>query len=451
MASMDTENVNMRSNSSNNRQVRFSGSWPVLTLLLAVLWPACALPQEVISLDKVIAIVDDDVILKSEFDMRWEQIQAQLASIQGPRPDEAELKQQLLDQLIIENLQMQMASRAGVRVDDNQLNAAMNNVAQQNNMTFEQFREILEREGVYNVTRDQLRKDIMLQQLQNGAVNNRINITRQEVENYLRSETGQQRIAPEYRISQLLIEHSDGADDARREELANFLYEQIRQGAEIDQFIAAGQVSGIPVRGSDMGFRKTENLPTIFRDVVPQLTLGEITAPFESESGWHIVQLKDQRGGANLEIQQFHVRHIQLEPNEIRTESQTEALINELYQRIQDGEDLGDLARQNTDDESSMVSGGDLDWITFGQLPPDFLAAVQELEVGEMTEPVRLQSGYHIIELLDKRLEDVTQDNMRYQAEQILRQRKFENELENWLTEMRDTAYVDIKIDFEEP
>jgi len=318
-------------------------------------------------------------------------------------------------------------------------------------MTFEQFREILEREGVYNVTRDQLRKDIMLQQLQNGAVNNRINITRQEVENYLRSETGQQRIAPEYRISQLLIEHSDGADDARREELANFLYEQIRQGAEIDQFIAAGQVSGIPVRGSDMGFRKTENLPTIFRDVVPQLTLGEITAPFESESGWHIVQLKDQRGGANLEIQQFHVRHIQLEPNEIRTESQTEALINELYQRIQDGEDLGDLARQNTDDESSMVSGGDLDWITFGQLPPDFLAAVQELEVGEMTEPVRLQSGWHIIELLDKRLEDVTQDNMRYQAEQILRQRKFENELENWLTEMRDTAYVDIKIDFEEP
>ncbi len=221
----------------------------------------------------------------------------------------------------------------------------------------------------------------------------------------------------------------------------------MRQGAEIEQFIAAGQVSGIPVRGSDLGFRKTEDMPTIFQEVAPQLTLGEISAPFRSDSGWHIVQLKDLRGGANLEIQQYHVRHIQIEPNEIRTESQAEALIRDLYQRIQNGEDLSDLARQNTDDESSMVSGGDLDWITFGQLPPDFLGVVQNLEVGEMSEPVHLQGGWHIIELIEKRMQDVTQENMRYQAEQILRQRKFENELENWLTEMRDTAYVDIKIE----
>ena len=420
-----------------------------LRLLLVLLSIASSIvfAQQPLTLDRIIAIADDDVVLKSEFDMRWESIQAQLASIQGPRPDETVLKKQLLDQLIIENLQMQMATRAGVRVDDNQLNSALNGIAQQNNMTFEQFRQLLESQGVYNTTREQLRRDIIMQQLQTGAVNNRIDITRQEVENFLRSEAGQADIAPEYRITQLMIEHADGAEGSRREELADFLYEQMRQGAEIEQFIAAGQVSGIPVRGSDLGFRKTEEMPSIFQEVAPQLTLGEISAPFRSESGWHIVQLKDLRGGANLEIQQYHVRHIQIEPNEIRTESQAEDLIHDLYRRIQEGEDLSDLARQNTDDESSMVSGGDLDWITFGQLPPDFLAVVQDLDIGEMSEPVHLQSGWHIIELLEKRMQDVTQENMRYQAEQILRQRKFENELENWLTEMRDTAYIDLKIE----
>lgn len=420
-----------------------------LRLLLVLLSIASSIvfAQQPLTLDRIIAIADDDVVLKSEFDMRWESIQAQLAGIQGPRPDETVLKKQLLDQLIIENLQMQMATRAGVRVDDNQLNSALNGIAQQNNMTFEQFRQLLESQGVYNTTREQLRRDIIMQQLQTGAVNNRIDITRQEVENFLRSEAGQADIAPEYRITQLMIEHADGAEGSRREELADFLYEQMRQGAEIEQFIAAGQVSGIPVRGSDLGFRKTEEMPSIFQEVAPQLTLGEISAPFRSESGWHIVQLKDLRGGANLEIQQYHVRHIQIEPNEIRTESQAEDLIHDLYRRIQEGEDLSDLARQNTDDESSMVSGGDLDWITFGQLPPDFLAVVQDLDIGEMSEPVHLQSGWHIIELLEKRMQDVTQENMRYQAEQILRQRKFENELENWLTEMRDTAYIDIKIE----
>ena len=420
-----------------------------LRLLLVLLSIASSIvfAQQPLTLDRIIAIADDDVVLKSEFDMRWESIQAQLASIQGPRPDETVLKKQLLDQLIIENLQMQMATRAGVRVDDNQLNSALNGIAQQNNMTFEQFRQLLESQGVYNTTREQLRRDIIMQQLQTGAVNNRIDITRQEVENFLRSEAGQADIAPEYRITQLMIEHADGAEGFRREELADFLYEQMRQGAEIEQFIAAGQVSGIPVRGSDLGFRKTEEMPSIFQEVAPQLTLGEISAPFRSESGWHIVQLKDLRGGANLEIQQYHVRHIQIEPNEIRTESQAEDLIHDLYRRIQEGEDLSDLARQNTDDESSMVSGGDLDWITFGQLPPDFLAVVQDLDIGKMSEPVHLQSGWHIIELLEKRMQDVTQENMRYQAEQILRQRKFENELENWLTEMRDTAYIDIKIE----
>jgi len=422
----------------------------VFLIMFAVLCPLASLAQQVVPIDKIIAIVDEDVVLQSEFDMRWAQVQQQLAEMQGPRPDVKQVKQQLLDQLILESLQMQMAQRAGIRVDDNQLNQAMSNIAEQNNMSFEQFRQVLESQNMYVQTRDQLRKDIMLQQLTNGAVNQRIEITRQEVENYLRSEAGKQDIAPEYRVTQILIEHvDDPQQQARREELAQFLYKQLEQGAEMKQFITAGEVSGIPISGSDLGFRKAENLPTFFRDVVPTLALGEISEPFRSPNGWHIVQLTDLRGGASLEVEQFHVRHILIEPNEIRTEAQAEDLINELYERIQNGEDFGDIARQHTDDENSIVAGGDLDWITFGQFPPDFLAVVQKLDVGEMSEPVHLQDGWHIIELLDERRQDMTDENMRYQAEQILRQRKFENERENWLTELRDTAYVDVKIDFD--
>ena len=423
----------------------------ILTLILigiSSLLPAITLSQEVISIDKIIAIVDGDVVLQSEYDMRWSQVQEQMANIEGPRPDVVELKKQLLDQLILENLQMQMASRAGVRVNDNELNSALNNIAQQNNMDFDQFRQVLEQQNLYVETREQLRKDIMLQQLQMGSVNNRINITRQEVENYLRSEAGQADIAPEYIVAHILIENAAGPEQVRREQLAEILHEQLNSGADLEQFVAAGQVSGIPVRGGVLeGWRKAERLPTYFRDVVPAMILGQISEPFQSDSGLHIVQVMDLRGGANLEIQQFNVRHIMIEPTEIRTEQQAETLIDELHQRILDGEDFGDIARQETDDESSIVAGGDLDWITFGQISPGFLAKVQELEIGEVSEPVRLESGWHIIELLEKRLEDMTDENMRYQAEQILRQRKFANEMENWLTELLDTAYIDIKIE----
>ena len=423
----------------------------ILTLILigiSSLLPAITLSQEVISIDKIIAIVDGDVVLQSEYDMRWSQVQEQMANMEGPRPDVVELKKQLLDQLILENLQMQMASRAGVRVNDNELNSALNNIAQQNNMDFDQFRQVLEQQNLYVETREQLRKDIMLQQLQMGSVNNRINITRQEVENYLRSEAGQADIAPEYIVAHILIENAAGPEQVRREQLAEILYEQLNSGADLEQFVAAGQVSGIPVRGGVLeGWRKAERLPTYFRNVVPAMILGQISEPFQSDSGLHIVQVMDLRGGANLEIQQFNVRHIMIEPTEIRTEQQAETLIDELHQRILDGEDFGDIARQETDDESSIVAGGDLDWITFGQISPGFLAQVQELEIGEVSEPVRLESGWHIIELLEKRLEDMTDENMRYQAEQILRQRKFANEMENWQTELLDTAYIDIKIE----
>lgn len=416
----------------------------MLCMITSAFTPAQA---QTAAVDRVIAIVDDDVVLRSEFDERWVQIEEQLANAAGPRPPEAELRKQVLDQIIIEHLQLQMANRAGVRVDDNQLNGALTQIAQNNNMNFEQFRQTLDQQGMYETTREALRKEMIIQQFQGGAVNRRIEISRQEVENYLRSESGMSEVAPEYHVAHILIPNTDGVSVARQGELAVLLYERIKAGGNILQMAASGQISAIPVSGGEFDWSKVENLPTIFREIVPTLAAGEVGVPFTSPNGFHIVQLLETRGGSQLAVNQSQIRHILIKPNEIRTEAQAEALINALYQRILNGEDFADVARQNTDDPASMVAGGSLDWINDGMLPEDFMARVNATPVGELTAPFRASTGFHILEVLDRRVQDVTEDNKRFQAQQILRERKFESELENWLTEIRDTNFIDIKED----
>jgi peptidyl-prolyl cis-trans isomerase SurA len=414
--------------------------------LAAALFIISAAHAQPIEIDRVFAVVDDDVVLKSEFDERWAQIEAQIQQTPaGQRPPTAEIRKQLLDQLVLEHLQMQMAERAGVRIDDNMLNRAMESIAAQNNLSFEQFRQALDAQGLYESTRAALRDQITLDELQRNAVNRRIEISRQEIENYLRSETGMQEIAPEYHVAHVLIPNKEGESATRHGELATLLYERIKNGEDIRAIAASRQVGGIEVGGGDLPWGKVETLPSMFRTVVPTMKPGEVKEPFTSQSGYHIVQLLETRGGAEQAQNQSKVRHILIKPNEIRTEAQAEALINTLYQRIKNGEDFADVARQNTDDAQSMVAGGDLDWIADGMLPPDFMEVVNNTPVGTMTPPFHVSTGWHIIEVLDRRVQDVTEESKRFQAENILRQRKFDSELQNWLAEMRDTHYIDIK------
>jgi len=307
---------------------------------------------------------------------------------------------------------------------------------------------VLNQEGQYLEFREQIRKDMMINNLQNGSINQRITITRQEIENYLRSEAAQADISPEYRVQHILVPVDNPAANSLQEELADLIYEQLQDGADILELAASREILGLPVGGGDLaGWRKVEALPTMFRSVVPGMQVGEITEPFTSNSGFHIVKLVEKRGGVDLQVNQAQIRHILIQPNEIRTPQQAEELIHELYQRIQDGEDFGDLARVYTDDPGSMVSGGDLGWVTEGQLPPAFEAVASQLEIGELSQPFQNENAWHIAQVMDRKVEDVTEENARFQAEQILRERKYDNELENWLTEIRDTAYVDIRLD----
>jgi peptidyl-prolyl cis-trans isomerase SurA len=443
MASVDIGNVNMRSKLF---ALIFAGFMAGVTAGGAVVAGIGTAYAQPIPVDKIVALVDEDVVLQSEFDVRWAQVQEQIAKATGPVPPTAELRKQVLDQIIIEHLQLQMANRAGIRVDDNQLNTAMSTIAQQNQMTFEQFTEVLQQQGLYDSTREALRKEIIIGQFQNGAVNRRIEISRQEVENFLRSETGLTETAPEYHVAHILIPNNGDAATDRQRELADVLYTQLMEGnTSVAELVARKEINGMTISGGDLGWSKPEGLPSVFATVVPALEAGEVSKPFTSPNGYHIVQVLELRGGTALKLNQAKVRHILVKPNEIRTEAQTEALIRALYQRIKDGEDFEDIARQNSDDENSIVAGGNLDWVYDGMVPADFMSAVNATATGEISEPFRAQTGWHIVEVLDRRIQDVTEENKRFQAENILRQRKFDNELEDWLTEIRDTSYIDIK------
>ncbi len=398
--------------------------------------------------DKVIAVVDDDVILQSEFDARMASVREQIATGALPRGITLEeIETQLLDQLIIENLQSQLAIRSGIRIDDNTLNQALTAIAQQNNMSFDEFRTVLNREGQYPAFREQIRQEMIINNLQTGTINQRITISRQEIENYLSSEAAQADISPEYHVQHILVPVDNPAQNALQKEVADLIFQQLQDGADILELSSSREILGLPVSGGDLsGWRKIESLPTMFRPVVPDMGVGEITEPFTSDSGFHIVKLIEKRGGVDLQVNQSQVRHILIQPNEIRTPQQTESLIHELHQRIQGGEDFGDLARIYTDDPGSMVSGGDLGWMTQGQLPPAFEEATSKLNIDELSEPFQTGDSWHIAQVLDRRVEDVTEENARFQAEQILRERKYANELENWLTEIRDTAYINIRL-----
>ncbi|HTR00109.1 MAG TPA: peptidylprolyl isomerase [Candidatus Acidoferrum sp.] len=426
---------------TSNAITRAAGA-ALLGIALLASAPTQAQPKP---LDRVIAIVNEDVVLQSDFDDRWGQVQQQLDKSQGPKPALETVRKQLLDQLVLENLQMQMAKRVGVRIDDNQLNQYMAALAEQNKMTLEQFAKLLQDQGIYQATRDALRKQLILQQFQYGAVNNRIKISKQEVENYLRSEAGSQAIAPEYHVAHILI--PGDPNDSRHAELAAKLYDQIQNGADIRQLTASREILGIQLTGGDLGWKKAEELPSVFADVVPKLDAGQLSKPFTSPNGHHIVKVLEIRGGSTLKLDQAKVRHILIKPNEIRTDPQAEALVKQLYQRIKNGEDFADVARQNTEDTQSIVSGGDLGWINDGMAPPDFMEVVHKSAVGALNEPVRLSTGWHIIQVMDHRVEDATEENKRKQAEGILRERKFQNELQNWLAELHDTNYIDIKAD----
>lgn len=426
-------------------------SRPLFAALLAltlVLPGGLAQAQQRQLLDRVVAIVDSDVVLLSELQSRLREVRQTFAMNNQPMPPEGELREQVLDQLVLESIQLQLAERASIRYDDDTLNRVLANMAENNGMTFDQYLNSLQAEGVYLQTREQVRKQLTLQELQRGMVNRRITVTNQEIENFLNSEMGREVMSADYLVDHLLVQLNSADDAASREAKLRYAAElaaRAREGEPLPAVSQAAQRAGeFPIAGTNFGWRKAGGLPNLFSEVVTDMSVGDVEGPIEAGNGYHIIQLADKRGGTEQIVNQTHLRHIMLTPNEIRTEEQTIEEIEELRQRILDGEDFASIARQNSDDASSVVAGGDLDWINEGGMPPQMQQMADALAIGELSEPFRTDTGWHIMEVLDRRERDLSRQYTRNQAANALRNRKFDLELQNWLIEIRDEAFVEL-------
>ena len=398
-------------------------------------------------LDRVIALVDEDVILQSELDIRIRDFQQAAARDDRPLPPEDEIRDDVLEALIVENLQLQMAEQVSIRYDDDTINRVVANMAENSNMAFDEYVTALENGGVYLQTREQVRQQMMIQELQRGMVNRRITITEQEIDNFLNSEMGREVMAPDFFIDHMVVVASTVDSDEEKQQKLRFaadLTTQVEEGSNFLEVRAkAVESSNFQIQSTDFGWRKAEQLPILFSSIVVEMKEGEIAGPIEAGIGYHVIFLAGKRGGTEQIVKQTNIRHIMLSPNEIRNEEQTITEIQELRRRILSGEDFAVIARQHSDDATSVVAGGDLDWVNEGGMPPEFEAVIQVLEENTLSEPFESATGWHIAEVLGRRESDLSQQYTRSQAANSLRNRKFDLELQNWMIEIREKAFVE--------
>lgn len=393
--------------------------------------------------DGIAATVNNDIVLQSELDARVQTVFNNLRSTGQPVPPLSVLRESLLEQLILENIQLQMASRSGMRVSDAELNEAMEQVAAQNSMDLLQFKVALEAQGLsYADVREQIRRELLLRGLQQNMVNPRVHITNQAIDNFFLSQEGKALVSLDYRVLHALIPTASDATQAAvalAQEQAETLYQAIETG---QSFAAVMDRANISV--TDLGWRSVQELPSLLVPVVPQLRVGQTAPPLRSASGFHLIALADRRGDSET-IEQTKARHILLKVSVIRDDAATADEVDDLRQQAIEGDDFLALARQYSEDIGSALEGGDLGWVSPGQMVPAFQEAMDDTPIGQISPAVRSSLGWHIILVEDRRQQDVTDAWRRHLARNILHQRQYEDELEAWLQEIRAQAYIEIK------
>ncbi|MEQ9545354.1 MAG: peptidylprolyl isomerase [Marinobacter sp.] len=423
-----------------------------LLVLLAVMM-ASVVQAERQPLDRVVAIVDDGVILQSELDNRIDTIVGRLQAQGTGLPPRNILEERVLDQLITESIQLQMAERAGMRISDNELNETMAGIARRNNMTLAQFEQQLAAEGVsYREAREQIRNEMLASRVQQRQVGNRVRVTDREVENYLQTLTAREPSNEEYRLAYIYVEVDNPNDEsavAAAREKAERLRSEIVGGRDFREVAVAESDAANALEGGDMGWRRRSQLPSLLESVVPELEPGVPSQVLGNNNGFHLVMVRDRRGGENNQvIEQSRVRHILVRTSETVSESQAESTIRDLYQQIRDGADFAALAREHSDDPVSGSDGGNLGWVSPGQMVPEFEQAMMAADVGELKGPFRSQFGWHILEVQERRQKDISGEVRESEARQAIYRRKFDTELQNWLREIRDEAFVEFKDEY---
>jgi peptidyl-prolyl cis-trans isomerase SurA len=425
-------------------------AWRALCALVAsLLLAAGATAAEVRDLERIVAIVDEDVILASELLARAESVRRQIAAAGRQPPPDGVLVSQVLERLVVESVQRQMGERAGINIPDEMVTEAIDGIAEQNKLTLEQLRGQLRADGVpWAEFRDQVRTELLISRVQQARVGPRVQLSEQEVDNWMQSEVGKLVTADDYRVAHILLAvAADATPEARAaaERTARELYAQLQAGADFCDIAARHSGDSRALECGDLGWRKAAQLPSLFVERVLPLKAGELLEPFQSGSGWHLVKVVERRG-AQADVEERRVRHVLVRPSEIRTDEQARLRAEEAYAKLEAGEDFCAIAARYSEDPGSALVCGELGWSTGRDYAPEFAAMAQQTPPGGRSKPFRTEFGWHVLEVEEQRSRDISDDNRRALATRFLRNQRFEEELELFLAEVREEAFVEIKL-----
>lgn len=420
----------------------------LLALLAATPPPVAADP-----LDSIVAVVNNDVIMRSELTRQVRQVSAQMEQ-QGARTPPADvLERQVLERLILVKLQVQQAESTGIRVDDETLNQAIGRIAQENGVSINEFRDILERDGFDFVAfREDIRQEIVMTRLRQREIDNLVTVSDREIENYLATQSSQGGAEAEYRVAHILVASPEAASPEEleaTERKANDILRELQEGADFQQTAMARSDGQQALQGGDLGWRRASQLPTLFAERVGRMSDGELSELIPSPSGFHIIKLVATRSGGGGEaalVRQTHAQHILVRASEVVSGDDARTRLEQLKLRIDGGADFAELARSHSDDRATSVNGGDLGWVSPGDLVPEFEKVMDALGPGEVSTPFESQFGWHIVRVLERRSVDSTEEVRRAQAKDAIRARKIDEEREAWLRRLRDEAYVEYRV-----
>ena len=401
-------------------------------------------------LEAIVAVVDDDVVLASELMARLDTVRTSMIENNVQMPPSDVLINQIMERLIIENIQLQEAEKRGVTVDDETLARAVSSFASNNNLSMEEFRQTLVADGTnYRQFREEIRSELTITRLQRAMINRRISISEQDVQALLNSPFYQQMFSDEYRVGHIMRTLADDGTDADAQAAfaeAEGFVQELRDGAEFAQMAIAKSSASTALEGGDLGWRRAGELPTLFADAVIDMQVGDIVGPMASGATVHIIKLLDQRGAGTERMAQTNVSHILIRPSEIVTNEQAKTQAEAVYERFQAGEDFAALAKEFSEDPGSALNGGALGWSTPDQFVPQFAQVMMAADIGEVSTPFESEFGWHLLLVEDRREQDMSDEARRDMAMDLLFRRRFEEERQEWLKEIRDEAFVELRL-----
>ena len=402
-------------------------------------------------LDGVAAIVNEGIVLKSQYYEMLGLIKTQAEREGWPLPPEDILQEQVLERVILTEIQLQRAAMMQLQVSDQMLNEVLSNIAESQGGTLDQLPQALAAQGVdYQFYRRQMREDITLEQLRRIDVIQRIEVSEREIENCIADLEDNVVVNSDYDLSHILLSFPESASAEQIQDIVDIaqdIYERAIDGADFRELAVRFSQGPTALQGGALGWLEGEQVPTVFTDILAPLAKGDVSEPFRTASSIHIVKVNDMRGAVELsEENQVNARHILITPNQIIDDETARQRLEDAIKRIGEGEEFGELAKLMSDDPGSANTGGELGWAGPGMFVPEFQAAIDELEVGELSEPVRSPFGWHLIEVLERRVYDNTEDLKAQNCVARIRNGKTDNETQLWVRRLRDEAFVDVRM-----